>query len=116
MYNTYGLLIIEEYEMEFNISLSDEALLFLAETIALAYGSYVRQSLENGLGKNSYSAELILDGVETSLRESVRKLLRKPLQNGEFRRRFYSHFSTHDHDSIRELAWPWMEECLTWET
>ena len=104
--------------MEHIIKLEESALFFVIETVTVGYchlarGRFVRTFL--GLPE-SLSDTLIQQGVERSLRETARVMLRQALKDPRFRERLEEHFSNHLHDDIRVVGWPWVAEQLVWES
>lgn len=99
--------------MEFTIVLDDEKLLCLTETLALNYAS---GALAKQFGEGNVSNEIVLGGITKNLGELLRSLLRDPLKNKAFRKKFNTFFEGHEVDMISEIAWPWMEELLVWES
>jgi hypothetical protein len=99
--------------------LSDQDLIFFAELIGILYtgiacsrtNKFIDCRTVYPVGGIFFSCQL-----EQSLGEHLRELLQEALRDSSFRNAFYTHFSNHDMKEIHDIAWPWMQEQLTFES
>jgi hypothetical protein len=97
---------------EYQLPLDESQVIFFAELIALMYCSTLMEAC-----RLSTRLELPILPVlfEEAFRENLRSLLREPLRDSFFRKRFNEYFYTHSCAEVREVAWAWMQKVLVWE-
>jgi len=92
---------------------TDEELFFLAEMIVL-FCYTVAFGLAADQKQDSLCRTLDMLALQLA-RENIRSLLREPLKDSDFRRKFCNHFLSHP-DSILRESWDWLQDQLTFES
>lgn len=95
---------MKKYQIE------DNDLMFFAEMAAMMYCSIAILTVMSG------PLSILPRIMEAELQDRLRALLREPLRDSFFRKEFNNYFSVHAAIDVREVAWPWMQEVLTWES
>ena len=99
-----GLLDRPQTEIE------EDHLIFITEMIVVNYATFefVTPHPDVAMMCAARTAEM--------MEETLRKLLRKSLQQPAFRAKFDEHFSRHPMQEIREDGWEWLSRVLVWES
>lgn len=96
-----------------HINVSEDEVLFLVELLILAHLASLAGKLYSQPGTPQ---AFINEQFGAMACEPLRSLLREPLKDPGFRRRFNEHFSTHPNSHFQGIGFDWLQEQLTFES
>lgn len=96
-----------------HINLSEDEVLFLTELLVL---THLISIMGKHHSKPGTSQAFTVETLGVMVCEPLRSLLREPLQDPEFRRRFNEHFKNHPHQHLSGAGFDWLQEQLTFES
>jgi hypothetical protein len=97
----------------YTLTIDDSTVLRVAEMIAIMFVNVSKPSF--WYQKPGVCTAAAIQAYKDQLAYDLVALCREPLKDRRFRAEFTGYLSTHPIDSVRNDAWPWMEEVLTFE-
>lgn len=106
----------------FCVEMTEDHLLFTTEVLIsqhleleFAVASFPSVSPVPEIARGEILRAAFFYEVDTSIMETIRTLLREPLRDSSFRKRFNEHFETHENPLLAQLGSRWLDEILVFE-
>lgn len=96
----------------YSVPLSSNVLIHLAESVAMHYIA----ALMGMQALKTLASKCVCTGMAQMSADALRDLLREPLRDPRFRAEFTQYFSEYPSSDIVDIAWPWMQKTLVWES